>query len=145
MGMMNLTMILKVWMEETNYIGANEWRTHIDHQHYSRVMNIMQAIDVTALQNSASWQEAVADLEPIFQEAKNHSLAATSEQGKYNSSSLTRLSVHLPVIAGGQLSTIRGATAGRNGPWKNRGNRCTRIGRVNKRRSIWGVHGERLV
>jgi hypothetical protein len=57
-----------------NKMYGCKWRTHIDRQHYSRAMRIVQAIDVTAQQNSVSWQEAVAELEPICQEA-NRSLA----------------------------------------------------------------------
>jgi hypothetical protein len=51
-----------------------KWRTHIDRQHYSRAIRIVQAINVAAQENGASWQEDVAELEPIFQEA-NRSLA----------------------------------------------------------------------
>jgi hypothetical protein len=58
-----------------NKMYGCKWRAHIDRQHYSRAMRIVQAIDVTAQENGAvSWQGAVAELEPNFQEA-NRSLA----------------------------------------------------------------------
>jgi hypothetical protein len=51
-----------------NKMCGSKWRSHIDCQHYSRPMRVVQAID------GFSWREAVNELEPVFQEA-NKSLA----------------------------------------------------------------------
>jgi hypothetical protein len=57
-----------------NKMYGSKWRSHIDRQHYSRAMRVVQAIDVTAKANGSSWREAVNELEPVFQEA-NKSVA----------------------------------------------------------------------
>jgi hypothetical protein len=48
---------------------GSRWRSHIDRQHYSRAMRVVQAIDVTAKANGCSWREALNELKPVFQEA----------------------------------------------------------------------------
>jgi hypothetical protein len=57
-----------------NKMYGSKWRSHIDRQHYSRAMRVVQAIGVTAKANGSSWKEAVNELEPVFQEA-NKSVA----------------------------------------------------------------------
>jgi hypothetical protein len=47
---------------------GSQWRSHIDHQHYSRAMRVVQAIDVTGHVNCSWWREAFNELKPIFQE-----------------------------------------------------------------------------
>jgi hypothetical protein len=57
-----------------NKMYGSKWRSHIDHEHYSRAVRVVQAIEMTAKANHCSWREAFNEREPVFQEA-NKSLA----------------------------------------------------------------------
>jgi hypothetical protein len=57
-----------------NKMYGSKWRSHIDRQHYSRAMRVVQANEMTAKANGCSWSKTVNELEPVFLEA-NKSIA----------------------------------------------------------------------